>query len=225
MPHPLRSSFAVLALVAALAACNRDDQQRPQAATAGSQPDSASGEVAQYALMKNSIGWLTDSNIVALAIQVNDAVPAIARLEAQSWASEPLRALATGEMREHAAFRAAIDSVAGLRRIPAQAPAVAPSMIAPYDSLLATQVGLPLAERESKLIEMLLAVHAKSTVDFGALAGNATDPDLRAVLANRGVLMEQAHAARAKLIQGAMQRADSARQDSAKTTKPGGRRR
>ena len=214
----------MLALAAALAACDRDGQPA-QAATAGSQPDSASGEVAQYALMKNRIGWLTDSNIVALAIQVNDAVPAIARLEAQSWASEPLRALAASEIREHAAFRAAIDSVASLRRIPAQAPAVAPSVIAPYDSLLATQAGLPLAERESKLIEMLMAVHARSTVDFGALAGNTTDPDLRAVLANRGVLMEQAHDARAKLIQGAMQRADSARQDSAKTTTRGGRRR
>lgn len=212
----------MLAIAATLAACDRDGQQPAQAAA--SQPDSASGEVAQYALMKNSIGWLTDSNIVALATQVNDAVPAIARLEAQSWASEPLRALATGEIREHAAFRAAIDSVAALRRIPAQAPAVAPSIIAPYDSLLATQAGLPLEERESKLIEMLMAVHARSTVDFGALAGNASDPDLRAVLANRGVLMEQAHAARIKLIQGAMQRADSARQDSAKTTTRGSRR-
>ncbi|HET9426113.1 MAG TPA: DUF4142 domain-containing protein, partial [Gemmatimonadaceae bacterium] len=178
----------------------------------------ASGEVAQYALMKNSIGWLTDSNIVALASQVNSSAQGTAQLQAQAWTSEALRALAADVLRDHARMQFAIDSLASQKRIPAQLPAVAASMQAPYDSALATQAGLPVMEREPKFLDLLIAEHQRSIVDFGALAGNASDPDLRALLANRGVLMEQTHASRAKLIKAAMQRADSARQDSAKNS-------
>jgi hypothetical protein len=53
-------------------------------------------------------------------------------------------------------------------------------------------------------------------LDFSALAGNATDPDLRALLATRAVLMEQTHLAQARMIGDAMAKADSARQDSLK---------
>jgi hypothetical protein len=175
--------------------------------------------------MKNKVGWLTDSNIVALAIDLNEAVPGVARLEAQAWGNEAMHSAAMTIIRDHAAMRTAIDSVARLKRLPAQAPAVAPSVIAPYDSLVATQAGLPMADRESHLLEMLIAVHERSTVDFGALAGNASDPDLRTLLANRGVMMEQAHASRLQLMQGAIARVDSARQqaDSAKRPPRGDR--
>lgn len=215
--------MAAIAICAALAACDRD--KGAPAAQGAPRPDSASGEVAQYALMKNSIGWLTDSNVVALAGQLNRDAQQIAQLEAQAWASEPLHALALEMLRDHARLQVSLDSVASARRIPSQVPAVAPMMQAPYDSMLATQVGLPMLDRESKLLEMLAAVHERSTIDFGALAGNATDPDLRAVLANRGVLMEQTHLARIKLLDAAMVKADSAKQDSATTSRRRGRAR
>jgi hypothetical protein len=93
-------------------------------------------------------------------------------------------------------------------------PAVGPEMKAPYDSMLNTQVGLPLPEREGQFLDMLIKEHRRSIVDFGALAGNASDPDLRAVLVNRAVLMEQTHVAQARMLGDAMARADSARQDS-----------
>lgn len=222
MPQQRTGTLAALALCAALAACDREGTPAPQGAV---RPDSALGEVAQYALMKNNIGWLTDSNIVALAAQLSRDAQKIAQLEADVWASVPLHALALDIIRDHSRLQISIDSVASLRRIPSQVPAVAPMMQAPYDSLLATQVALPMQERESKLLEMLSAVHDRTITDFGALAGNATDPDLRAVLANRGVLMEQAHLARIKLLDAAMVKADSAKRDSASTPRRGGRAR
>ena len=221
MDQRLTAPIAAIALCLALAACDRSSEPAPAASVA--RPDSASGEVAQYALMKNSIGWLTDSNIVALASQVNNATQEIARLQAQTWSKEPLRLLAAEILRDHARAQYSIDSVATLRRIPSQAPAVAPEIVAPYDSLLATQIGLPLAEREAQCMEMMDKVHARSVADFGAMAANATEPDLRAVLANKVVLMEQAHAQRVKLIAGAVARADSARQDSLQAGRRGGR--
>jgi hypothetical protein len=214
----LSKAAALLALAVVLAACGDDN---PPAAGSAARPDSASGDVAQYSLMKNAIGWLTDSNVVALASQVNDDAQGIARLEAQGWTKEPLRFLVTQIIRDHSRLQYAIDSLTSLHHLPAQVPAVAPELKAPYDSMLATQVGLPLADREAQLIGMLLKVHERSLTDFGALAGNATDPDLKALLANRAVLMEQTHIAQTRLIGDAITKADSARQDSLKARRKG----
>jgi hypothetical protein len=211
MLQRLKVLIVGLALSAAVAACDSGDEPVAQGTA---RPDSASGEVAQYALMKNTVGWLTDSNIVALASQVNSDAQGMARLESQAWTREPFRLLAAEIMRDHARMQFAIDSLAQRLRIPAQLPAVAAELKAPYDSIVASQVGLPLTEREAQFLDMIAKEHARSTTDFGALAGNATDPDLKALLATRGVLMEQTHIARARVIAGAMQRADSARQDS-----------
>jgi hypothetical protein len=213
-------------LIAAVAlglatACGKEE---PQAARAPIRPDSSAGEVAQYALMRNSIGWLTDSNVVALAAQLNEDAQGMSRLEAQAWTREPLRLFATSVIRDHGRFRFALDSVASLRRLPSQLPAVAPEMKAPYDSVLNTQVGLPLAEREAQFLAMVIKEHERAVVDFSALAGNATDPDLRGLLASRGVLMEQTHLAQARMIEDAIAKADSARQDSLKAQPKRGRR-
>ena len=219
MLHRLNVTIAALTFAVALSACEGD---RP-AANPSVRPDSASGEVAQYALMKNAIGWLTDSNIVALASQVNADAREIAVLETQIWTREPFRFLANEIVRDHARLQFAIDSLATLKRVQAQAPAVAAELKAPYDSLLNTQIGLPVSEREAQFIDMVVKVHGRSTLDFGALGGNATDPDLRALLLGRAVLMEQTHVARAQLMAAALAREDSVRQDSLKTRR-GGRR-
>src|SRR5262245_2723330 len=129
MANRLLASIAVLALSAALACGGDDSEPARQVAV---QPDSASGEVAQFALMKNRIGWLTDSNLVALAGQVNLDAQAISRLEAQAWTREPFRLFAAEMLRDHVAMHYSIDSVASARRIPAQMPAVAPEVKAPY---------------------------------------------------------------------------------------------
>ena len=204
--------IAAAALVA-VAACGSDETPGTNAAA---RPDSSAGEVAQYALMKNNIGWLTDSNVVALATQVNADALGMARLEAQVWSREPFRVFATSIIRDHARLQFALDSIASLRRLPSQMPAVAPEMKAPYDSVLNTQIGLPLQERESQFLDMVIKEHQRSIVDFSALAGNASDPDLRGVLATRAVLMEQTHVAQARMLSDAIARADSARQDSLK---------
>jgi hypothetical protein len=223
MPQrPTRSLIFALCCIA-IAACDRG-QGEPAPARAA-RPDSASGDVAQYALMKNNIGWLTDSNIVALATQLNSSAQQTAELETQAWTSEPMRAFSTDVVRDHGRLRFAIDSLVSLKRLPAQMPAVGPSMQAPYDSMRVAQTAMPLEERERQFLDLLIAEHARSITDFGALAGNASDPDLRALLANRGVLMEQTHVSRAKLLKAAITRADSVKQDSLKNAKARGRTR
>jgi hypothetical protein len=209
-------AFISAAAFSAIAGCGGD---ATPARRTPARPDSSAGDVAQYELMKNHIGWLTDSNIVALASQVNSDAPGISRLEAQAWTREPFRYLASEILKDHAALQYSLDSIAQLRHLPAQMPAVAPEIKAPYDSLLNTQIGLPIADREAQFIDMVLKVHGRAIVDFGALAGNASDPDLRALLANRAVLMEQTHIARARLIEASLARDDSVRQDSLKTRK------
>jgi hypothetical protein len=204
----------ILAVVLiAAAACGNEE---PPATRTPARPDSSSGEVAQYALMRNSIGWLTDSNIVALATQVNTDAQGMSRLESQAWTKESFRAFAAAVMRDHARLQFAIDSVASLRRLPSQMPAVAPELKAPYDSMAASQAGLPITEREAQFLNMIVKEHERAIIDFSALAGNATDPDLKALLATRAVLMEQTHLAQARLFGDAMAKADSARQDSLK---------
>jgi hypothetical protein len=208
----------------AVIACGKDEPPPPKAPA---RPDSSAGEVAQYALMKNSIGWLTDSNVVALATQVNADAQGMSRLELQAWSKEPLRTLATTITRDHARLQFAIDSVASLRRLPSQMPAVAPEMKAPYDSMVMSQAGLPMADRESQFLASVAAEHQRAIVDFSALAGNATDPDLKALLATRAVLMEQTHLAQTRMIGDAIAKADSARLDSLKAaaaTRRGARR-
>ena len=215
----LQFSIAAVALSATLVACDGDSGQ----VNGGARPDSASGEVAQYALMKNTIGWLTDSNIVALASQVNADVQAIPRLETQTWSNESFRFVAGEILRDHARLQYAIDSLASLKRVPSQAPAVAAELKMPYDSLLNTQLGLPMSEREAQFLDMILKTHERSTLDFAALGGNASDPDIKALLVGRAVLMEQTHISRTKLLAGAIAREDSLRKDSVKT-RTGGRR-
>jgi predicted outer membrane protein len=181
---------------------------------AGSRPDSASGEVAQYALMKNAVTWLTDSNLVSLATTVNQAPISLARIEAQLWSNAQIHAFALEVLRDHAALQGSIDSLAAKRRIPAQRPAVAESMQAPYDSIVASLAGLPLADMEPRFLAAMTGLHARTVTDFAAIAGNATDPDLKGLFANRAMQMEQLHASKAKLIAAALVRADSVRKDS-----------
>jgi hypothetical protein len=206
---------------AGLLACGRDSKTAP-ARAAATQPDSAAGEVTQYALMKNQVGWFTDSNAVALASMVNGAGQDIARIETQEWRSEAARALAADIIREHAAFQFAIDSLSGKLKLPAQVPAVQADMRAAYDTLAAAFAAQPVAQRDSNFVDALVKQHAKTTIDFAAIAGNTSDPDLRALIANRGILMEQTHVARAQLLAASAAKADSAaaaRDDSVRKAK------
>ena len=201
-----------VALIAVIAACGGRDAATGDTTTVRVKPDSASGEVAQYALMKNSVGWLTDSNLVSLASTVNQAPINLARVETETWANEQIHAFALEILRDHASLQVAIDSLAAKRRIPPQRPAVAAGMQAAYDSAVTAMAMLPVAERESKLIDAIIALHTRTVTDFAAIAGNAADPDLRALFASRAILMEQTHTSKARLIAVAVAKADSARQ-------------
>lgn len=210
-----------MALAVGGAAC-RDNADDAEAAARRTR-DSAAGEVAQYALMKPPVQWLTDSNLVSLATSVNSAPMALARLQMQAWSNPQVQAFAAEIIRDHAALQRSIDSAAQAHRIPAQAPAVAESMLLPYDSTVASLTGLPATELEPRFLDAMAAMHLRTARDFGALAGNATDPDLRGVLTNKAIQMEQAHGAKAKLIAASLAKADSAKRAAAQATTQGRR--
>jgi putative membrane protein len=182
--------------------------------------DTPSGEVAQYSLMKDAVGWLTDSNLVALAMIVNQAPVRLARVESQQSTDQAVHQFALEVMRDHNALQTSLDSLAGKRRIPSQRPAVAESMQAPYDSAVAALSSAPGPQMEQRYLEAERSVDARTITDFAALAGNATDPDLRALLVSRAMAMEQRHVTRATQLGASVAQADSAKQAARAGRKP-----
>ena len=203
------TAVAALCAAVAAAACRRGGETPPPAAT---HVNSSTGEVAQYSLMKDAVGWLTDSNIVDLATIVNQAPVRLARVESQQSTDQAVHAFALEVIRDHTVLQTSLDSLAGKRRIPSQRPAVAESIQAPYDSTLATLTATPIQQMEQQYLSAERTVVARSLTDFSALAGNASDPDLRALLVSRAVGMEQRHLARATQLAASLAQADSAKQ-------------
>src|SRR3954469_1484787 len=217
-----------LAIVCALlaAGCNRSETtgRRPARANAALHVDSSGGDVSQYSLMTTPIGWLTDSNIVALVSMVNDAPMSLARAESQSWTDQQVHDFALEIIRDHAAFQTSVDSLMGKRRIPPQLPAVAESMRPMYDSLGTRLAGLPASEVDKRFLALEDSIHTHTSIDFGALGGNAADPDLRAMLAIRATDMEQRHLARSRDMALSIAKADSAKRVAKDSAKVGRKR-
>jgi len=211
-----------LCATVALVACSRgNSRQTPAAASAAAvRLDSSTGEVAQYSLMKDAVGWLTDSNLVALATIVNQAPMRLARVESQESTDQAVHAFALEVIRDHTALQASIDSLAGKRRIPSQRPAVGESMQAAYDSAVATLSTTPPQQIEQQYLAAERALDGRTIMDFGALAGNATDPDLRSLLVSRAMAMEQRHVTRAIQLAASFAQADSAKQAARSGRKP-----
>lgn len=190
------------------------------APAAGALVDSAHGEVAQYSLMKDAVMWLTDSNVVALAAVVNDGPVRLARIESQEASDPAVHALAVEVLRDHAAFQVSLDSIAAKRRIPSQRPAVAQSMQAPYDSAVTALSSVSAAQIEQQYLAAEKMMAERALTDFAAIAGNATDPDVRALIAIRGTTMEERHIAHANQLVASAAQADSAKQAARTAKKP-----
>lgn len=212
----------VLCAAVGLAACRGGNARenptaRPAAVT---RFDSSTGEVAQYSLMKDAVGWLTDSNLVALATIVNQAPVRLARVESQQSTDQAVHQFALDVIRDHSAFQASLDSLAGKRRIPSQRPAVAESIQAPYDSLVNALTSTSAQQVESQYLAAERSVDSRAMIDFEALAGNTTDPDLRSLLVSRATGMEQRHVTRAQELAASIAQADSAKQAAHSGRKP-----
>jgi predicted outer membrane protein len=199
------------AAILVVAACSRNGSAPARAARSAVHVDSLGGEAAQYSLVGNATGWLTDSNIVALAAIVNHGPIDLATIESRQSTDAQVHAFALDIIREHNALQGSIDSVAAKHRVPSQRPAVAASMQAPYDSAAAALSGSPNQRLPQDFLAAELAVHAHTMIDFGALAGNATDVDLRALLSTRAISMELQHIARAQQLIAAVASSDSAK--------------
>src|SRR3954463_16545149 len=202
----------VLALLCAcaVAGCDRANTDAHAAPPPASRMhvDSSGGEVSQYSLMTSPVGWLTDSNIVALVGMVNEAPANIARAESQAWTDQQVHDFALLIIRDHAALQTAVDSLIAKHRIPLQVPAVAESMRPTYDSVANRRSGLPASEVDKKFLALEDEIHGHTLLDFGALGGNASDPDLRALLAIRGTEMERQHLARSRDLAASVAKAD-----------------
>ena len=182
--------------------------------------DSSTGEVAQYSLMKDAVGWLTDSNLVALATIVNQAPVRLARVESQQSTDQAVHQFALEVIRDHSVFQTSLDSLAGKRRIPAQRPAVAESIQTPYDSVVTALTATQTQQLEGQYLAAERAIDTRTMLDFGALAGNANDPDLRSLLVSRAVAMEQRHVTRANQLAASLAQTDSAKQAARTSRKP-----
>lgn len=190
-----------------VAACSRNGSKPVRVATA----DSVGGAAAHYALASSAINWLTDSNIVAIATIVNRAPVDLAVIESKQSTDAQVHAFALQVIREHNALQSSIDSVAAKRRIPSQRPAVAASMQGPYDSAAAALSALPDEHLPQDFLAAELAVHSRTMIDFGAMAGNTTDVDLRAILSTRAITMELQHIVRAQQLVAVIAASDSAK--------------
>ena len=212
---------AAIALAVVAAACQQHGPAK-QPADRVLHVDSSGGEVSQFSLMQNAVGWLTDSNVVSLAATVNEAPMSLARAESQAWTDDQTHQYAMMVLRDHAALQSSIDSLAAKHRLPSQTPAVAADFHARYDSAANSIAGLPAAQVDPKFVTAVIDLHERTLLDFGALAGNTLDPDLRALLAIRAVTMEQQHITRARQLAASIASADSAKAaaaDSAKSAK------
>ena len=205
-----RRSLLTLTL---LLGCGQQRSSQPEqvAAQPALHTDSAAGEVAQFALMRDAVRWLTDSNVVSLSSVVNESAVRLARAESEAWTDEQVHAFALAVLRDHEALQTSLDSLASRRRIPAQSPAVAQGFRAPYDSIEATLVGLPAAKLDRAFLTAATNRADHARLDFAALAANATDPDLKALLANRAAVLEQQHLIRARQLAASLAIADSAK--------------
>jgi len=95
-------------------------RQAPATATAATvRFDSSTGEVRPVLLMKDAVGWLTDSNLVALATMVNEAPVRLARIESQQSTDQAIHAFALEVIRDHTRSRLRYDSLAGSVESPA----------------------------------------------------------------------------------------------------------
>jgi putative membrane protein len=224
-PRSLTRPMVAVLCTLALAACDRTNaSERPAApATGRTHVDSSAGEVSQYSLMTNTVGWLTDSNIVSLVDMVNQAPVNLAKTESQAWTDEQVHGYAMQIIHDHAALQFSIDSLIAKHRIPPQEPAVAESMRSQYDSIVSQLNGLPASEVDKRFLALEEQVHNRTVIDFGALGGNASDPDLRAMLAIRATEMERAHLARARDLTKSVASADSAKQVAKDSSRAGHR--
>jgi putative membrane protein len=218
--------LAVLCTLA-LAGCDRTNaSERPAPPPSGRMHvDSSAGEVSQYSLMTNTVGWLTDSNIVSLVAMVNEGPVELAKTESQAWTDEQVHGYAMQIIHDHAALQFSIDSLIAKHRIPPQEPAVAESMRPQYDSIVSQLNGLPASEVDKRFLALEDQIHSHSIIDFGALGGNASDPDLRAMLAIRATEMERAHLARARDLMKSVASADSAKQAAKDSSRAAHKRR
>jgi hypothetical protein len=221
LPNSKRTAFVVMSALTMAGACREKQNQEPaQAPPTAIRVDSSGGETSQFSLMKDAVGWLTDSNIVSLAAVVNDAPMALSRAESQSWTDQPTHEYALMVLRDHAALQASIDSLASHHHLPAQAPAIGAEFHAKYDSAAGALTGLPAAQVDPKFLAQMIELHGRTILDFGALAGNTTDPDLRALLSIRAQAMEQQHLTRAQQLTASLAAADSAKQAAKQLAKP-----
>src|SRR4051812_35838964 len=155
-PRPLARPVLAVLCTLALGACDRTNaSERPASPPPGrTHVDSSAGEVSQYSLMTNAVGWLTDSNIVSLVDMVNEAPVNLAKLESQAWTDEQVHGYAMQIIHDHAALQFSIDSLIAKHRIPPQEPAVAASMRPQYDSIVGQLNGLAASEVDKRFLAL-----------------------------------------------------------------------
>jgi hypothetical protein len=190
-----RAWYAVVATAIVIAAATTGE-------TSANEPErvvvaESGGDVAlDSTVALDSVAWLSDADIIALAASMQTPAIAAAQLELQSWSNDTTLNLALQLSRDHAALRATLDSVAAAHRLVPQRPLVADSLLAPYDLQVSAILGFGGRELEQRFLASQREAHTRAIADLGALAVLAREPDLRALLLGRAMVIERDHLAR-----------------------------
>jgi hypothetical protein len=139
------------------------------------------------------VAWLNDSSIVFLVRAMQPPAIAAARLQLQSWSDDTTANVAITVARDHAALAATMDSIAGAGRFGGVRPAIADSLLAPYDAQLSSLWGLGARDLGRRFIATQREAHERAIGDLAGLASLARDAGLRDVIATRVIVMEQGH--------------------------------
>jgi putative membrane protein len=171
----MMTGAALLAAVAAVAACSKTSRVTKEAA----------GEVvvrSGSADARPAVRWLTDANMLSLVGVMNSRQIAAADVELESWHVDSVRAFAATVAREHAEFQHSVDSVAEQLHVAPIAPALTQTISATMQSqidLLRRNYGHAL---DRVFIREQVANYQLMADAMGEFAADAERPEVQSLL-------------------------------------------
>jgi predicted outer membrane protein len=208
-----RAVVMIATVMAMLAACMEQGRALPDEVALAAQ---AGGDVD---VGRSGAPWLRDEHIAALVPVLNRSIMDAARLQLQNWSSDSIARLALQILQDHAAVNSQLDSVMRVRGVAPVVPAVAADLDVRHAVHLDSIRGLTGRALERRYLQQQQQAHMAALQDFAALGELASDPDLRALLRERVVVMEQLHLRR---VEDALRQVAVA--DSAAQARRGGQR-
>ncbi|HEY4304243.1 MAG TPA: DUF4142 domain-containing protein [Gemmatimonadaceae bacterium] len=160
-----------------------------------------------------SIRWLSDANVLALVSTMNGRQVAASQIEAAGARSDTMRALATSFGKEYADMQHSADSLAGVLRIAAVAPALNAHVYAEFQMQVDSMMGKGGSQLDRAYLNEQLSSGRLMADYLDQLSGATDTPELRTWLDAVNARVA-AHTTRIQTQQRALVIADSVVADS-----------